>query len=116
MILSDNEDDADLYSPRALGILKVLRREIATLCGDRDFLPELTGLDSPFGLDDELAEGVAPYGLAANLLLEDNPGTASYFAQKYEEGLRYYLARRKAETEEIERPYGLIGYGSFARW
>jgi hypothetical protein len=116
MILSDNEDDADLYSSRALGILKVLRREIATLSDNRDALPALDSLDSVFGLDDEFSEGVVPYGLAAHLLLEDNPGTASYYAQKYEEGLRYYLSRKKADLEEVERSYGLLEYGAFARW
>lgn len=57
-----------------------------------------------------------PYGLAAHLLLDENPGAAGYFQQRYDE-LRALLSRGlPQESEEIEDRYGGIEYGEFSRW
>ena len=67
-------------------------------------------MDSNYGL------AAMPYGLAANLLVDENPAPASFFQQRYEELRAVYLARRKASIEDIEMLYGGVGQGEFARW
>jgi hypothetical protein len=100
MILADREEQADLYKPHTLEILKMLRREIAMLCCFRGTLPKLDNLDSLFGLDNELALCAVPYGLLAHLLVEENPELASYCLDMYERNLRYYLTCQRMRTME----------------
>jgi len=61
-----------------------------------------------------------PYGLAANLLIDENPAAASYFQQRYEDLLNKKKSRAKADIGSIEDVYsganGGIEYGWFANW
>lgn len=57
-----------------------------------------------------------PYGLAANLLVDENPAAASFYQQRYEELRAVYLARRRTDLEDIELLYGGVEQGNFARW
>ena len=63
------------------------------------------------------AIGVMQYGLAANLLVDENPTAASFYEQRYEEMRNLYFARRPAEDgEKIVDLYGGIEYGEFGSW
>ena len=121
--LADYADTQD-YKNRTLAILNILRVECAKACdgwglteeGKRPVCPEITDFESPLPLDDHICQGVLPYGLAAHLLLEENPSVASFFQQKYAELL--YEAKRDAPavTGAIGDPCGGIEYGKFGRW
>ena len=58
-------------------------------------------MEQEIDLDDTVAEGVAPYGLAAHLLLGENDSMAAFFNERYME-LMYKLGNsQQAEWEEI---------------
>lgn len=115
-------DETRTYKTRTLPILNVLRVECypaSDTCqiqpGKRPVCPEITGFDSPIGLDDFLCQGVLPYGLAAHLLLDENPSLAAYFQQRYEELLRQ--ARTSlAAAADIVNLYGGIEHGRYSYW
>lgn len=121
--LADTANTAD-YKHRTLPILNVLRVECfpysdtyaVTEPGKRPVCPEITDFDSEIGLDDGIGQGVLPYGLAAHLLLDENPALASYFQQRYEELLNALKKGMPTGSEDIETLYGRIEYGEFARW
>ena len=87
------------------------------ITGEREMptLPE--DLDDPIeGVEDTFALAALHYGLAANLLVDENPAAASFYEQRYEELRDRYLSRLPAKTGEIEDMYGGIEYGRFGRW
>ncbi|MCI8478182.1 MAG: hypothetical protein HFE97_07520 [Oscillospiraceae bacterium] len=112
------------YKNRTLAILNILRQECYPASdtfqtagpGKRPSCPEIENFTVPIALDDGICQGVLPYGLAAHLLLEENPDMASYFHQRYEELLRTCAKGLPASSEEIFCPYGHIELGEFSRW
>lgn len=106
--------DTQEYRHRTLGILNVLRHElypISDTCapgaaGKRSVCPEVTAFSDEVGLDDAVAQGVLPYGLAAHLLLGENDAMAGYFAQRYAELYRLHGRTLPAVWEDIPRAYG----------
>lgn len=120
---ADNADTKE-YKNRTLPILNILRNEcfpasdtyVVTVPGKRPICPEITDFTTAIYLDDVICQGVLPYGLAAHLLLEENPEMASYFQQRYEEQLAQARVGIPAAAEDIESMYGGIGFGQFARW
>ena len=121
--LADTAQTKD-YKNRTLPILNVLRVECAPFSetgradapGKRPMCPEIEDFDSGIPLDDGICQGVLPYGLAAHLLLDENPALASYFQQRYEERLNAIRRTAPAYSEDIVDLYGGIEYGRFARW
>ena len=108
--------DTREYEQRTPAILNVLLTELKVLRGDdADWLP-LEGMDEPVPVETNYALGAMPYGLAANLLVDENPTAASFYQQRYEELRAVYLARRRADLEDIELLYGGVEQGNFARW
>lgn len=67
-------------------------------------------------IDETLARGIMPYGLAANLLVDENPSAASFYEARYEELLKQKAQRVRASVEDIEDIYGGVGHGCGARW
>lgn len=121
------------YQNRTLAILNVLQGELYYYSdtfpkwqewdsGRRPILMPLPDLDTPIDLDDYCAGTVMPYGLAAHLLLDENPSTAGFFQQRYEELLRgLMIGKGKMNvSEDIEDIYGPKGgihpYNEFSRW
>lgn len=101
--------DTEEYRYRTLSILNVLRHELYPLSdtfetsidGKRAIVPLLNDFEQPIDLDDAIAQGVMPYGLAAHLLLGENDSMASFFNQRYEE-LKYSIgAKKPAVWEDI---------------
>lgn len=106
--------DTEEYRYRTLSILNVLRHELYPLSdtfetgsdGKRAIVPLLTDFEQPIDLDDAIAQGVMPYGLAAHLLLGENDSMASFFNQRYEE-LKYSIgAKKPAVWEDIPYCFG----------
>ena len=134
-------DTADTreYKNRTLLILNVLRGELYPYSdtyeygedGKRPISAIIEDFDDGIVLDDYTCQSVMPYGLAAHLLLDENPSAAGFFNQRYEE-LKAQLARGLPQvSEDIEDVYGggnyfdeFFGLGSgggltynqFARW
>jgi hypothetical protein len=112
------------YKRRTLAILNVLRGECFPAsdtydggeAGKRPVCPEILDFDQDLGLDDYLCQSVLPYGLAAHLLLDENPSLASYFQQRYQELLAQARRGLPTQSEDIVDLYGGIEYGRFARW
>ena len=101
--------DTEEYRYRTLSILNVLRHELYPLSdtfthgtdGKRYVIPMITSFEQSIYLDDAIAQGVMPYGLAAHLLLGENDSMASFFNQRYEE-LKYSIgAKKPAVWEDI---------------
>lgn len=101
--------DTKEYEFRTLSILNVLRHELYPYSdtyeigkdGKRYICPEITSFDQAIDLDDAIAQGVMPYGLAAHLLLGENDTMAAFFNQRYAE-LSYKIgSRRMAQWEDI---------------
>ena len=117
-------NDTKEYKNRTLPILNILQAECFPASdtfavvqpGKRPICPRIADFTTPLGLDDGLCVGVLPYGLAAHLLLDENPTAAGFFQQRYEEGLARAMRGIPAESEDIVDVYGGIEYGQFARW
>ena len=126
-------DDTKEYQDRSLAILNILQNELypySDTCpkwqewesGRRPILLPLDDLYTSIDLDDYCAGTVLPYGLAAHLLLDENPTAAAFFQQRYEDlldRLRNGLGRFTA-SEDIEDIYGpnggLYPYNEFSWW
>ena len=109
--------DTEEYALRTPSIVNMLVSELKILTGERgDWLP-IESLEDvvPVG-DTSYSLGALPYGLVANLLVDENPSAASFYQQRYEEMRAYYLARMQAVTGDVVNVYGGIEYGEFARW
>lgn len=124
---SGGTDDADTreYKVRTLLILNALRGELFPYSdtyaseepGKRPILAVIQSFDQVIGMDDYICQSVLPYGLAAQLLLDENPDSASFFQQRYEE-MRMNLAKGlPQQSESISDVYGIVSpYNEFSRW
>ena len=84
-------------------------------------VPEfLDDLYTEIDLDDYICKSIMPYGLAAHLLLDENPTTASFFQQRYDELKAGLMRGVPGTSEDIEDGYGNRGglnpYNEFSRW
>ena len=121
-------EDTDEYRNRTLAILNVLQGELYPYSdtykknsewakGRRPVLKPLDDLFSAIDLDDYCAGTVLPYGLAAALLLDENPTTANFFQQRYDELKASLMRGMPAESEDITDIYGgLYPYNDMSRW
>lgn len=107
--------DTTEYKNRTLSILNVLRGELYPYSdtyrrdldsGRRPISSMIRTFDMPINLDDYICQSVLPYGLAAHLLMQEDPSSANFFQQRYDE-LKMTLARGlPAESVDIEDIYG----------
>lgn len=109
--------DTKEYEYRTPQIIGTLIAEFRLMSGERGGFVRPESLDDNIlKIDDGYALGVMQYGLAAKLLLDENPASASFFHQKYDELKALYFSRAQADVGEIENLYGGIEYGQFAHW
>ena len=110
--------DTQEYRQRTLFILNVLRGECWAYSATRrsDNCPAIQTMDEEIGLDDKLAQTVLPYGLAAQLLLDENPTAASFYQQRYEELLLRIGRQLSAASEDITDVYGGLAHCEYGRW
>ena len=108
--------DTKDYERRAPAILNALCAELRTLTGEgSDWLPA-SGTEDLLPVEETYGLSALPYGLAANLLVDENPTAASFYQQRYEELRALFVSRLKASVEDIDMLYGGVGEGRFARW
>lgn len=116
--------DTKEYKNRTVPILNVLRIECYSASdtyrvqtpGKRPIPREILSIDDEIDLDDGICQSVLPYGLAAHLLLDENPDVAAFFNQRYSELLKEYKNSIPAAFEDIDDIYGGIEYGFMSRW
>ena len=119
---SSTTTDTQEYVYRTPGILNMLCAECRVLSGETGRWVQMEGLeDSITGLGDNLVIAAFPYGLAANLLIDENPTAASFFQQRYEEIRERAIARTPGTFEAIEDVYGggssfVDPYNEFSMW
>lgn len=115
---SAHTSDTEEYEQRTPRIMKTLVSEYNIMVGKRGIVQDFESMDDDLiGIDDSYAVGVMQYGLAAKLLLDENPAAASFYHQKYEEMREIFFARAPApEDEEITDLYGGIELGQFGHW
>jgi len=121
---ADTADNAE-YKNRTLPILNILRGELYpysdTYEADDEGRPLATIIktfDKPIDLDDYICQGVMPYGLAAHLLLAEDPATANFFQQRYDELKNKLSIGMPSSSEDIVDLYGggCSEYNEFSRW
>lgn len=121
--LTDTEDTQE-YKNRTLGLLNTMQQRLYRYsdtyklrrAGKRPVLPMLESFEDTVQLDDYIAQDVMPYGLAALLLLAEDPTQANFFQQTYEELIRGLSQGLPIESEDIEDMYGGFEYTEFGRW
>ena len=120
---TDTEDTLD-YKNRTLGLLNTIQQRLYRYSdtyklrkpGKRAVLPMLESFEDVIQLDDYIAQTVMPNGLAALLLLAEDPSQANYFQQVYEELIRGLGQGLATVSEDIDDLYGNFEYTEFGRW
>lgn len=129
-VQNGNTDTADTkeYKDRTLLILNALAGELYPYSDTystedaegRPIVAYIRDFTRPIDLDDYICRSVMPYGLAAHLLLDENPTSASFFQQRYEELVRGLRSGIPTASEDIEDVYGGLGgiepYNEFSAW
>lgn len=109
--------DTREYEHRTPAIINMMIAEKRILAGERGTMLPVSALsDMLLNIDDNYALSVMQYGLAANLLIDENPTAAGFYQQRYEELRDRYMLRQQAAQSVVEDLYGGIEYGQFARW
>lgn len=106
--------DTAEYRLRSVNLLNVLRHECFPRSdtfrggegGKRGICAAITTLDDVLDLDDAVAQGALPYGLASRLLLGENDTLADFFEQKFQEMLSKLGSTFPAQFESIPLYYG----------
>ena len=109
-------DDTKEYEHRTPAIMNILIEDYQTLTGSEKRWTPVESFSDGVNVDTGYAVGVMPYGLAANLLVDENPTAANFYQQRYEEMRAQFARRRPAESSQIYDFYGGIEYGQFGRW
>lgn len=105
------------YAHRAPGIVNTLLAELRAMTGECGGRPGVRELEDPIpGASATYARSALPYGLAAALLVDENPNSAAYFQDRYEELRNLHLARLPAELGFVSDLYGGVEYGQFSSW
>ena len=109
--------DTREYEHRTPAIVNMMVAEKRILAGERGTMLPVSALsDMLINIDDNYALSVMQYGLAANLLIDENPTAAGFYQQRYEELRDRYMLRQQATQGVVEDLYGGIEFGRFARW
>lgn len=107
------------YKHRALPLINLLGQECADILWTGEEWEDAEDFETPLRLREEAARTALPYGLAAQLFLDEAPAAAAFFQRRYEELLARLVRGAKAETEEIPLPYGTLeakAEGGWPRW
>ena len=116
--------DTAEYQNRAVAILNALIGECYPYSdtyrtetpGQRPVFQTVTNLNSVVYLDDGIAKVVLPYGLAGELIKNDDPVLGNYFMQRYQELLARHGRTLPAVWGPTEDLYAVVAGASYARW
>jgi len=118
---SADHADTTEYKNRTLFIINILRGELYpysdTFRQSQDKTRPIVNLvenfDDVIQLDDYICQTVMPYGLAAHLMLDENPTVAAYCQQRYEELLARLKNGFAQVSEDIVDVYSADGGGYY---
>jgi hypothetical protein len=96
-----DENKTKVYNARSPGLLTMWQNEIELYLGTTLSEP-ITSLTDTITVNDKSS---GAYFLAANFLLVEDPDSASFFQQKFEELRKLQLNRQVATEEDIEDSY-----------
>ena len=116
--------DTAEYQNRAVAILNALIGECYPYSdtyrtetpGQRPVFQTVSNLNSLVYLDDGIAKAVLPYGLAGELIKNDDPTLGNYFMQRYQELLTRHGRTLPGVWGVTEDVYGIASGSSYARW
>lgn len=119
--------DNNEYKNRTLPILNILRGELYPFSDTyeaddegRPIAALIRTFDKPIDLDDYICQSVMPYGLAAHLLLQEDPAAANFCQQRYDELKMRLAVGMPSASSDVEDVYGPKGgvdpYNEFAQW
>ena len=89
--------------------------------GQRPICQKVSEFTDELNLDERIATGVLPYGLAGLLLTEENPTLSDFFWQTFLEQMEEAKRSLPSGEESVENVYGVgpwggIEYGQFRYW
>lgn len=119
--------DTQEYKNRALTVMNILRNELYPysdtykLSGEntRPTLYLIESYDDYIELDDYICQSILPYGVAAHLMLDENPTIASFFQSRYEElkaGLTRGLPQMSQDIVDVYSGNGGGYYDDNGNW
>lgn len=117
-----DESDNARYRGRTPALVNALmgrcfpRSEEHSGSGHSRWLPVAAMEDTVEGIDNGIALSVMPYGLAAQLYMQEDPVSARSWWDIFQENLELLGRCRPAAVEDITDVYGGIEYGSFGGW
>lgn len=116
------ESDSDHYRNRTPDLVNTLLGRCRLVCGSAAegghsaWLPVAGLEDTVEGIDKSVALSAMPYGLAAQLYLQEDPVSARSWWDIFQENLELLGRGRPAVVEDITDVYGGIGHGSYGGW
>lgn len=121
LAIMDESDSAD-YRARVPGLVNTLLGRCWMVSEEHEFgghsmwTPVEAMEDEVAGIDRSLALSAMPYGLAAQLYLQEDPKSAESWWDIFQENLATFRRNRPADLEKIKDVYGGIEYSGFGRW
>lgn len=121
LAIMDERDSSD-YRRRTPALVSALmgrcfvRSEDYPGGGHSRWLPVSTMEDTVEGIDNSIALSAMPYGLAAQLYLQEDPVSARSWWDIFQENLALLSAARPARVEDIADVYGGIEHGRYGKW
>ena len=123
---ADHADTTE-YKNKTLKILNILQGELYPYSDTykqrndrkRPVLYPLESLEDYINLDDYCCQTVLPYGLAAHLLVDENPTMAAFYNQRYEElkaGLRNGIPGMSEDIVDVYAGDGGGYYDANGNW
>lgn len=96
-------DPKNYYEAKAIKILTTLQAELLPLTAT---IAPINSLDDVLTLSDRIALTILPYGLAAHLLIVDDPNTAAFYNARYDELKRKLPSGGIVSITDV---YGVLG-------
>ena len=117
---ADTSDTVE-YKNKMLYLINILRGELYPYSdtyrnradNKRPIVDPIMNFTDIIDLDDYICQTVMPYGIAAHLMLDENPSVAAYCQQRYEELLRKLEKGFAQESQDIVDVYSYGGGGYY---
>ena len=97
-------DTPKYYQTKAKHIINLLQAELLP-AGEE--IAVLNDLSETVSVPDKVAIGVLPYGVAAHLMLSEDPGVASFLNNRYDELKRKQATKAKPITDAYDSLNGM---------
>ena len=115
--------DTDEYKSRTVSIINTLIAELYPFSETKKAGKTASGWrpveefdDTISEIDNTLALGAMPYGLASALLTDENPEASDRFKRRYNEIVTMHKANAQCSMGAVEDVYGGIEYSEFGSW